>query len=132
MSLKTTMGTRLSASLDRAFGERLRFEPRREALYTAGGIDPSRSVAEIVGIYDEKREELRMLNVDGGVGRDFGQALEAADCRVSFDRTLVEGIEMRRGDRLVRLEASGQPVIELLTRFEDGARTSWLALRRSE
>jgi hypothetical protein len=132
MSLFATL-TRLSSNMvDSIMGERLRITPRTEATYTAGGVDETRPVADVVGKYMEYAGQTRIG--DAAAGRDFERRFNTPKLFFSIQRAAIGDKVFRSKDRITRLELPGEPQFEIteIEPLDDGRTAFYVVIVEAE
>jgi len=111
----------VSASVEAVFAERVRFEPVRGGKYTQGARDTDRDGLEFPALVTVDRG----VQITSGdeMGDKFGVGLVGAPIRISVSAGIFPDPDkdLRKGDRFVALERTGQPVFEVVRLAPDNA-----------
>lgn len=122
MSIFSALTQLSSNTVDAVMGETLRFVPRKAARNAAGGIDTSRAVAEVAGVY---REIMGLTKADTSTtGKAFDHKFMTPKKTVSVDVMTWPAVAgFKSGDRIIRLDLPDQPEFEIANPPESDGRT---------
>lgn len=110
---------RMSKSVERAFGETVRFIPWKAGEYTPATADPDREAFDLRAVVTVDYEVERMdgdRNVTHSTPSIVGGAV-----RISVDAALFTDNQPRHGDRFQAVSRAGQPVYEVIMVAPDNA-----------
>jgi hypothetical protein len=108
-----------SSAVDEVFGESLRITPMKSGRYQDDVADPDRSVINVVGAFYDGPERMKILS-RGLAGRDFDKRVAVRVTYITIDNDFVAGCDIRKGDKVTRLDLPGTPQFEIALPEPDG------------
>lgn len=91
-----------STAVDIVYGERVRIDPMLPGRYTGPVADPARAGRVVTAALAIRAHRIRMS--DDKFGRDFNTQFAGAQHTFTVARSELEGLDVRIGDRMVRLD----------------------------
>jgi hypothetical protein len=91
-----------STAVDAIYGERVRIDPMRPGRYTGPAADPDRASRVVTAALSIRAHRIRMS--DDKFGRDFNTQFAGALITFTVARSELDGLDVRPGDRMVRLD----------------------------
>ena len=104
-----------SQAVDAVYGENLRITPVQPGRYQASATDSDRQIFEVIGAFYDGPELIKIMS-RGMAGRDFAER----KTYVTIDNDLLAGHEIRKGDKVMRLDLPGTPEFEISLPEPDG------------
>lgn len=108
-----------SQAVDAVYGENLRITPALPGRYQGSAADPDRPIFEVVGAFYDGPERMKILS-RGLAGRDFDKRVAVRETYVTIDNDLIAGRDIRKGDKVMRLDLPGTPEFEIGLPEPDG------------
>lgn len=99
-----------STAVDAVYGEQVRIDPMVPGRYTGPVADSARAGRVVTAALAVRAHRLRMS--DNKFGRDFNTQFSGAQITFTVARAELEGLDVRPGDRMVRLD-HGDETLEI-------------------
>src|ERR1039458_2449478 len=108
-----------SQAVDAVYGENLRITPMQPGRYQASATDSDRQIFEVIGGFHDGPELIK-ISSRGLAGRDFNELVAVRKTYVTIDNDLLAGRDIRKGDKVTRLDLPGTPEFEIDLPEPDG------------